>query len=161
MAPYKSIHMTLIYSLLFLLVCCSEKNNPADKNNSTGTADIVAVTTSGQPGAYTFSVSISSPDQGCEQYADWWEVISADEKLLYRRILAHSHVNEQPFVRTGGPVAISENTMVWIRAHMNNTGYGGETFKGSASTGFEKTAMPEGFAVTLETEDPQPGKCNF
>ncbi|MDN5214544.1 hypothetical protein QQ020_20865 [Fulvivirgaceae bacterium BMA12] len=153
--------MTVIYSLLFLLACSSGKNDPVDKGDVSGKADVVAVSVSGQPGAYTFNTTVSSPDEGCQQYANWWEVVSADETLLYRRILRHSHVNEQPFARTGGPVAINQDDIVWIRAHMNNTGYGGEAFKGSVSKGFVKTVMPEGFAAALETQDPQPGKCPF
>jgi len=69
-------------------------------------ADVLSVEVTGSPNAYQFSVKIASPDTGCEQYADWWEVLSEDGQLLYRRILLHSHVNEQPFVRSGGPVNI-------------------------------------------------------
>ena len=95
------------------------------------TADVLAVQATGQPGAYEFSVSIRSPDKGCAQYADWWEVVSKDSKLLYRRVLLHSHVDEQPFTRSGGPVPIQPDTVVWVRAHMNNSGYGGIAFMGS------------------------------
>lgn len=153
--------MAIIYFLLFLITSCSDDDkNPVDDDLSTG-ANIVSVTVSGQPQAYSFSVGISSPDIGCEQYADWWEVISTDEKLLYRRILAHSHVNEQPFVRTGGPVTIGPEEEVWVRAHMNNLGYQGATFKGNVRDGFSKAIMPEDFAKALEKEEPQPGECNF
>ena len=36
-------------------------------------ADVTAVEVRGEEGAYTFSVTVSSPDTGCDQYADWWE----------------------------------------------------------------------------------------
>lgn len=83
-------------------------------------AVVTAVSFTGTPDDYTFSVEISSPDTGCDQYADWWEVFDKEGELIYRRILGHSHVNEQPFTRSGGAVKIQEDTFVYIRAHMNN-----------------------------------------
>ena len=80
-------------------------------------ADVIGVQVSGAPGAYQFNVTIKSPDTGCQQYADWWEVVSEDGRLLYRRVLLHSHVDEQPFTRSGGPVPIQADTVVWVRAH--------------------------------------------
>jgi|GEM_PF-2150998 len=88
-------------------------------------ADVISVEVSGVDNNYTFSVGITSPDTGCEQYANWWEVISEDGQLIYRRILGHSHVAEQPFVRLGGKVKIDKQQVVIIRAHMNTSGYGG------------------------------------
>jgi len=124
-------------------------------------ADVLSVEVTGSPNAYQFSVKIASPDTGCEQYADWWEVLSEDGQLLYRRILLHSHVNEQPFVRSGGPVNIEADTVVLIRAHMNNAGYGGLTLKGSVQSGFNKVSFSPDFAVDLETTPPLPAGCDF
>ena len=57
-------------------------------------ANVTAVTASGDPGAYIFAVSVESADIDCGQYADWWELLSEDGSLIYRRILAHSHTDE-------------------------------------------------------------------
>jgi hypothetical protein len=124
-------------------------------------ADVIAVQASGQPGAYQFNVGIRSPDKGCSQYADWWEVVSTDGKLLYRRVLLHSHVDEQPFTRSGGPVPIQPDTIVWVRAHMNTGGYGGAAFKGSVKAGFAKAEPPANFAAGLARQPPLPDGCDF
>lgn len=124
-------------------------------------ADVLSVQVSGDPGSYRFSVEIFSPDEGCQQYADWWEVLSPDGELLYRRILTHSHVDEQPFVRSGGPLDIQEDTLVIIRAHMYPSGYGGTAMHGSPQAGFETVDLPAVFAAQLEGAPPQPQGCAF
>ena len=106
-----------------LLSCRSEENMSERENNTFRGAEVTSVSVSGGAGAYTFSVGVKSPDTGCEQYADWWEVLSEDAQLIYRRILTHSHVTEQPFTRSGGPVTVDTGQIIIIRAHMNNLGY--------------------------------------
>ena len=135
---------------------------PEPDSGSAVGADVVAVRTSGSPGAYSFAVTLESPDTGCDQYADWWEVITPDGELLYRRILAHSHVNEQPFTRSGGPVDVQATTRVIVRAHMNDAGYGGVAFSGSAEAGFAADAsVTAELAPRLAEEAPLPNGCAF
>ena len=123
-------------------------------------ARILNVETSGEPGSYTFAVTIESPDTGCDQYANWWEVVSEDGQLIYRRILGHSHVDEQPFTRSGGPVAIAAEDKVYVRVHMNNSGYGDEA--GFFSPGGELEIIEVGeFAPGIEEQAPQPDGCAF
>ena len=127
-------------------------------------AEVVSVSVSGNSGAYNFSVGVLSPDDGCAKYANWWEVASESGELLYRRILAHSHTPpqfEQPFVRSGGPVNISDGQTVIVRAHMNTSGYGTRVFKGSVGGGFAAAEIAKDFALDIETENPQPGECPF
>ncbi|MCD6284900.1 MAG: hypothetical protein J7M39_03180 [Anaerolineae bacterium] len=124
-------------------------------------AVVLSVAVSGDPDAYTFAVGVNSPDTGCGQYADWWEVISEDGKLLYRRILLHSHVTEQPFVRSGGPIAISVDAIVIVRAHMAPGGYGGSLMRGSAAAGFLEAPGDPHFAAELEEVEPLPESCAF
>ena len=123
-------------------------------------ADVDAVAVAGSPGAYTFSVTLRSDDLGCEQYADWWEVLTEDGSLLYRRILAHSHVDEQPFTRSGGPVAANADQRVFVRAHMNPSGYVGDALMGTPAGGFAAASDVE-FPASLETAEPQPDGCAF
>ena len=124
-------------------------------------ADVVSLEVTGNPNEYLFYVGIASPDEGCHQYADWWEVLTEEGDLVYRRILAHSHVDEQPFVRSGGPVAIDADTIVVVRAHMHPGGYGGMVMRGMVQTGFEKMRFDPDFAVEVESEPPQPTGCAF
>jgi hypothetical protein len=124
-------------------------------------ADVISVQVSGGQGAYRFSVEVKSPDEGCDRYADWWEVVSQDGELIYRRVLLHSHTDEQPFTRSGGPVEIQEDEVVWVRAHMNTGGYGGQALKGSVASGFENAAPGADFAANLAQQPPLPEDCAF
>jgi len=124
-------------------------------------ADVISVAVTGDAGAYRFSVEIASPDEGCDQYADWWEVLTEDGQLIYRRILAHSHVNEQPFVRSGGPVAVGPDEVVVVRAHMHPGEYGGSAMRGTAAGRFEPVELAPDFAAGVEREEPQPAGCDF
>lgn len=146
-----------MYQILILLISIQLNG----LQNAKQYADIVSVEVSGSENNYNFSVGISSPDRGCEQYANWWEVVSLDGALIYRRILGHSHVNEQPFVRSGGQVEISTDQVVLIRGHMNNAGYGGLMFKGSVEKGFKQVDADNTFALDLETTAPLPKGCAF
>lgn len=158
------LNLLMYCSSLFL--ACNTSSSEFSTNPATGTtieAKVTKVKVTGKAGAYTFSVTIKSSDTGCNQYANWWEVISTNGKLLYRRILAHSHVGEQPFTRSGGSVSITATDTVIVRAHMNTTGYsyGNIAFKGTIEGGFAPYSMPVDFYKELENIDPQPSGCAF
>ena len=97
-------YFVVIIAIVF--IACTESANIDSMENLDDLAKITAVECTGGPNNYTLSVTIESPDTGCDQYADWWEVFYPDNTLIYRRILSHSHVNEQPFTRSGGPVVL-------------------------------------------------------
>jgi len=135
---------------------------PAAGNSTAPWATVTAVAAIPQTDeGYTFTVTVQSPDTGCDQYANWWEVVSEEGDLLYRRILAHSHGDEQPFERAGGPVAIAPDQTVIVRAHMYPDGYGTQAMQGSPNQGFQTTTLPADFAVELADVDPQPNHCAF
>lgn len=121
-------------------------------------AVVEAVGVSGGPGSYSFNVTIRSPESGCDQYADWWEVISVDGELLYRRVLLHPHVSEQPFTRSGGPVRAEPATELIVRGHMSTGGYG-PAMRGSVATGFAPADLPADFALSVELAPPLPDGC--
>jgi len=148
---------------LFNMACNTQEVSEVDNAIDSGYATVQKVSVSGTEGNYTFSVTLKSPDKGCSQYANWWEVITDNEVLVYRRVLGHSHVKEQPFTRSGGSVTISGSDIVIIRGHMNTTGYGeGEiAVKGSVENGFEPYIIAKEFGKELESVAPQPSACAF
>jgi len=124
-------------------------------------AAVIGVSLSGEESNYTFNVTISSPDTGCDQYADWWEVITQDGELVYRRILGHSHVDEQPFTRSGGTIEISSLDSIFVRAHMNNLGYGSLVYSGTIGDGLAVDTLETSFAEELLTIEPLPTSCAY
>lgn len=76
------------------------------------------------------SVTLSHSDTGWDHYADGWEVLDADGKSLGVRVLAHPHVNEQPFTRSLGGVQIPAGaTRIFIRVRDNVDGWAEELFE--------------------------------
>jgi hypothetical protein len=142
-------------SLGFLLLMTSGAAQAAGKPE----ARVTKVSVSGTPSAYTFLVTIASNDTGCQHYADWWEVVDEQGGLVYRRVLLHDHADEQPFSRDGGPVAIGDDQIVTVRAHMNTSGYSPAAMRGSAKSGFQAIDLPDGFAAGLAKKQPLPGAC--
>ncbi len=162
--PARLLAITL--TLLILSACggsSSDSGNAATSQTNPAGSDaaVTAVAVSGESGNYRFSVTIESPDTGCDQYADWWEVLSADGRLVYRRILAHSHVTEQPFERSGGPVNIDSDENIIVRAHMNNTGYGAQVFSGNVDQGLSIETQDTAISAELAFVDPLPADCAF
>lgn len=147
--------------LSLFLVACNSGSSDTKEATVVAKANITEVTAQGNSSGYTFYVTVASDETGCDQYADWWEVLSANGDLIYRRILFHSHPNDQPFTRAGSPVNIQPNDIVYIRAHMNKAGYTGDVFKGSTTTGFLKTNTTPGFSKSIETQAPLPNGCAF
>lgn len=154
--------------ILFFLLACKADSLPGDKEPekepslpSGSEVQVTEVEITGSSDNYTFNVRLSSPDTGCDQYADWWEVFRADGSLVYRRILAHSHVSEQPFSRGGGPVKINPSDSIYVRGHMNNLGYGSQVFKGTVSGGLTATRLDTAFASNLAEQNPLPDRCAF
>ena len=174
--PHKSLLIGSLCILLTTASACSSQQTETATNDSTvappveestepnsdSDSRILSVeTTPLTDGTHTFNVTIESDETGCDRYANWWEVIDEDNNLLYRRILAHSHVNEQPFTRSGGPVTAEPQQTLIVRSHMHPTGYSTQAAKGSIESGFEPTTLPPNFAPELSETEPLPTGCTF
>lgn len=80
-------------------------------------------------GTYDFAVTISSPYDSPERYADGWRVLGPGGEVLGEMELTHDHANEQPFTRTQSGVEVPDEVeRVTIEGHDLENGYGGEPF---------------------------------
>ena len=93
-------------------------------------APVVEDATARQSGeSWTISVTLSHPDTGWDHYADGWEILTPSGESLGIRVLAHPHVNEQPFTRSKSGIKLpSDMTQVLIRARDNKDGWGEPTY---------------------------------
>ncbi|KAB7614505.1 hypothetical protein F9L33_07645 [Amylibacter sp. SFDW26] len=71
---------------------------------------IVAVDAGKSGSTWRFDVTLKHADTGWDHYADGWGVYLKDGTELGYRVLAHPHVNEQPFTRSLGGVSIPAGT---------------------------------------------------
>jgi len=100
-----------------------------------GEADIIDVKTRCHKEC-TFYVTVKHQDKGWDHYANRWEVMTVDGKILATRSLLHPHVNEQPFMRSLSHIKIPAGAKkVMVRAHDSIHGYGGKTMTIYVSTG--------------------------
>lgn len=92
-----------------------------------GEVDVLGVTVKlSAAGAYRFDVTLGHGDEGWDHYADAWEIRDGDGAVLARRVLAHPHVNEQPFTRGLGGVKLPVGlAQVTVAGHDSVHGYGG------------------------------------
>jgi len=91
-----------------------------------GEADVVRVEVDRSGSSYRFNVTVQHSDEGWQHYADKWDIVGPDGKILATRVLYHPHVSEQPFTRSLSGVEIGAGiSSVIIRAHDLVHGYGG------------------------------------
>lgn len=76
------------------------------------------------PSTCTFVVTLEHADEGWNHYADQWDVVTLDDRLLKSRVLYHPHENEQPFTRSLAGVLVPQGMkQVKIRARDSRHGY--------------------------------------
>ncbi len=95
-----------------------------------GEADVVgARATQGADGTWRVSATVRHADAGWDHYADAWEVLDPDGKVLGTRVLLHPHDDEQPFTRDLTGLRIPDGiASVTIRARDKVHEYGGRSF---------------------------------
>ncbi len=77
--------------------------------------------------SYDLAVTISSPYDSPERYADGWRVKTEAGKVLGTKKLAHDHASEQPFTRDQAGVEVPPGTaVVIVEGHDTDNGYGGK-----------------------------------
>ena len=76
------------------------------------------------PTSCTFAVTLEHDDEGWHHYADRWDVVTLDGKLLKSRVLHHPHENEQPFTRSlSGVLIAADIKQVKVRARDSKHGF--------------------------------------
>jgi hypothetical protein len=91
--------------------------------------DVMKVAVQARSGnLFDFDVTILSPYDTAQRYADAFRVVSSDGTSYGERILLHDHANEQPFTRELHGVSIPPGVrIVIVQARDKKYGYGGKT----------------------------------
>lgn len=112
----------LTCALLFVAAFGDAAAGPADVRRAHAECDAEAV--------YRFTVAVQHADTGWQHYADRYEILGPDGKVIATRVLRHPHVHEQPFVRAFEGVEVPKSVkQVTVRAHDSLHGYGGREVK--------------------------------
>ncbi len=87
--------------------------------------EVVGVEATASDAGWTFDVTLSSPYDTPERYADAWRIESVDGETVYGiRELLHDHQFEQPFTRSTSGVEIpDEVTIVVVRGRDQVSGW--------------------------------------
>ncbi|MEM1234854.1 MAG: hypothetical protein AAGH70_12085 [Pseudomonadota bacterium] len=106
----------------YLILCLAPLTAAADP------ATITAIEAAPAGDAWRFSVTVAHGDTGWEDYADGWEVRLPDGTVLGTRVLAHPHVNEQPFTRSATISVPDGITDVELFVSETVGGYGAQAY---------------------------------
>ncbi|WP_250505090.1 DUF664 domain-containing protein [Bowdeniella massiliensis] len=145
-AMRKSIAATALAcaAALALSACAGQADNPRSLESTTASLPTESATTDVDPDQkfpdvveaelkpsgdqFSIAVTISSPYDTPERYADGWRVMTEDGEVLAEHDLAHDHANEQPFTRERGPFTIPDDVAkVVVEGRDQANGYGGKT----------------------------------
>ena len=79
-------------------------------------------------GSYRITVTMSSPYDSPQRYADGWRVTGPDGTVYATTTLGHDHASEQPFTRTQTGVEVPDGVdTVVVEGRDTENGYGGGT----------------------------------
>lgn len=93
-------------------------------------ASVIDVEMSRQGDTWTFALTVLSDDVGATEYADQWELRTSAGDVIATRVLAHAHINEQPFTRSLSGVEIPPGTTTLIGVARHGVGgYCGDVFQ--------------------------------
>ena len=93
--------------------------------------DVIAATVRARGiDSFDFDVTVSSPYDTPQRYADAFRVSSVDGVVFGERVLLHDHATEQPFTRDLHGVKVPRGVRkLLIQARDQKYGYGGKTFE--------------------------------
>jgi hypothetical protein len=130
--------MHLCHKYVALLACaiaCALVSAQPANPSSQRFPDVIAVKVQSHSGdVFNFDVTVSSPYDTPQRYADAIRVLSKEGVVLGQRILLHDHAEEQPFTRDlyGVKIPRGIRTVVFEARDLKH-GYGGKTVELSLS----------------------------
>ena len=90
--------------------------------------DVIDAVATAADAGWNFDVTVSSPYDTPERYADAWRVIGPDGIVFGVRELLHDHADEQPFTRSLRDVDIPPDVdLVVVEGRDSSNGWGGQT----------------------------------
>ncbi len=117
-------HLLLLAALGFALPATHAADAASQKH-----PDVIAA--KAQPrgaGTFDFDVTVSSPYDTPQRYADAFRVMHKDGTVYGERVLLHDHATEQPFTRDlQGVVVPAAVRSVVVQARDLKNGWGGKT----------------------------------
>lgn len=72
---------------------------------------------------WNVSVTLKHADSSWDHYADDWRIVDTGGKIIADRVLAHPHIDEQPFTRSQGQIRLPTSDMIYIEAHDKRHGW--------------------------------------
>ena len=118
----------IVLSLVVSLAAACGGDSSATTDNDRFPSVLAADATLAADGTWRVSVTISSPYDSPDRYADAWRVLGPDGAELAIRVLVHHHADEQPFTRSLSGVEIpSDIDTVTIEGRDLVNGWGGPT----------------------------------
>ena len=117
-----------VSALMAVAIALSASFVSAQKSDQPFPDVVSAKVTSRGADTFDFDVTISSPYDTAQRYADAFRVLAADGKVLGERVLLHDHADEQPFTRDLYRVKIAGGIKtVTIVGRDKANGWGGKT----------------------------------
>lgn len=122
--------LALLAGVFLLVVACLDDTTATTETGVQLYPDIVDATfTVAEDGTYRFDVTVSSPYDSEDRYADAWRVKDGSGTVYGIRELTHPHANEQPFTRSLAGVEIPPGVdLVTVEGRDLENGWGGQTF---------------------------------
>lgn len=136
--PARLAALALCVAVLLSLAACGGQPSEDASGDGEGTADggsgeqaypdVEAAELERSGDSWSLSVTVSSPYDSPERYADGWRVLSPEGEVLGEHELGHDHADEQPFTRTQTGLEIPEGVEeITVEGRDLENGYGGET----------------------------------
>jgi len=94
-----------------------------------GEAEVIDAKASCKADRCSFEVTLKHADTGWDHYANKWQILSDNGKILGERILLHPHVTEQPFTRSLSHIKTPKALrQIMVRGHDSVHGFNDKIF---------------------------------